>query len=246
VPHRLADRWMHAGAVGWYVFDASGQPDCSHSAPWCVSGESPASAPIRRLPPMTSWPYLTHWTRQCYGPWPDEDASDYLDDLILDRDGADHSAFAALWRIVQTRRLIATGQLVRGEQEVVCFTEVPLAEMPDRRSYRSHLARWDFEPYGVCILRDWLQQAGARPVQYGDEEDWLQLPENERPFFQKRLSHCPSGEVIDWTIEREWRHPGDVDLSTLAADEALVFVPTMTEARQLAAISPWPVMLLQS
>ena len=74
---------------------------------------------------------------------------------------------------------------------------------------------------------------------YGDNSRWESLPEVDRPFFQ--LAVGESG--IDWSVEREWRHPGDLDLTTLTPDDALVFVPDFEAAKSLARISPWPITL---
>jgi len=245
VPGGLAEPWMDAGAIGWYVWDTEDSSESPTAAPWQTADDHlRRSAPIRRLPPEFQGDLLTHWTRRRSGPWPDQREVDYLDDLILDRAGADHSAFAALWRIVRTRRLVATSETVRGDQPVVCFTQVPLVELPRWRSFRPHRSRWDFEPYGISIDRRWLVQRGAQPVRYGDEQFWHSLPEKERPYFQKRFTESRGGSRIDWSIEREWRHPGDVQLDQLPPDAAIVFVPTLGHARQIATISPWPVIVL--
>jgi hypothetical protein len=245
VPRELAEPWMDAGAVGWYLQDAEDPQEPAEEVPWRMA-DSPRQrgAPVRRLAAGLHGDRLTHWTRRRGGPWPDEREADYLDDLILDRGGADHSAFAALWRIVQTRRLIATGDLVRGAAPVVCFTEVPLAELQQHRLFRPHLARWDFEPFGISIDRSWLQQHGAQAVRYGDQELWESLSDEQRPFFQKRTTLTRNGHLIDWSAEREWRHRGDMALDEVPPESALVFVPTLGHARQIAAISPWPVIVL--
>ena len=66
-----------------------------------------------------------------------------------------------------------------------------------------------------------------------------------RPFFQQALSR-PGGSAarIDWTAEAEWRHVGDVDLSRLAGDAGLLFVPRAEEAEQLRRIRRWPIVVL--
>jgi hypothetical protein len=236
---------MARGAIGWCVLNVVGQPQVLDDAAWQADRDPwHPPAPVRKLPRVEDWPYLTHCTRRRPGPWPDEDERHYLDDLILDRRGADHSAFAALWRIVQTRRLLATSDLLRGDVPAVCWTAVPLGELPQLRAFRSHLGRWDFEPYGVCVLRSWLEERGARPVIYGDEEVWQQLAQAQRPFFQKSHARSPSGHMTDWTLEREWRQLGDADLHLLPAAAGFVFVPTAAQARALAAISPWPVIVV--
>jgi hypothetical protein len=246
VPGELAEPWMDAGAVGWYLRDAEDPQGSAEEVPWRTADPPrPRAAPVRRLAAGLQGNLLTHWTRRRGGPWPDEREADYLDDLILDRRGADHSAFAALWRIVQTRRLIATSDLVRGAAPVVCFTEVPLGELQQRRLFRPHLARWDFEPFGISIDRSWLQQHGAQSVCYGDQELWESLTDEQRPFFQKRTTLTRHGHWIDWSAEREWRHRGNVALDEVPPEAALVFVPTLGHARQIAAISPWPVIVLE-
>jgi hypothetical protein len=169
-----------------------------------------------------------------------------LDELLLGWPEGRHSAFAALARIVLQRLLMGSGQAIRGGYRVVCFTAVPLAELPRLRVFRAHRGRWDFEPYGICIRRDWLQRHGARPVLYGDRPLWERLPERDRPFFQVACSRTSGGSLIDWTAEREWRCIGDIDLTELGEREAIVFVPTAREAAAMAAISPWPVAVLDT
>ena len=201
--------------------------------------------PILRQKSAENWPFLTHCTRRRKGPWPDQVDTDYLDDLILDREDADHSALAALLRIVRQQRLIATAQTIRGATPVVSFTAVPLAELRRLRVFRPHRGRWDFEPYGICLRCDRLKQLGARPVQYGDDRLWNRLALNERPFFQFRKTRRETGaRHIDWSVEDEWRVLGTIDLAEFPADAALVFVPTAAEAEKMAAISRWPVTIV--
>jgi hypothetical protein len=245
VPRKIAEPLMDRGAVGWYVTNRGGQTGQDVQPPWPAAGMATAvAAPIIDCPHIDAWPYLTHCTRRRQGPWPGQTEDDYLDDLILDRRGADHSAFAALWRIVRNRQLLASSELVRGDQAVVSLTEVALEEIQSLRTYRSHLGRWDFEPYGICIRRQWLQRHGVRPVQYGDDALWEKLSADDRPFFQKRQTKTAKGTVIDWTVEREWRWCGDLPLADVPRDAAIVFVPSRREAEQLAVGCPWPVAVL--
>lgn len=223
-----------------------------------------AWSPPRRLPPgleptgnaskFDVWPatrldalthgseYLIHCTRAPGGPWPDESVDDYLDQLILGNTVSDRSAFAALVRIASQQRLIASASSIHGNSPVVCFTAVPLLELPRLRTYRPHRVRWDFEPYGIGVPRAWLAQRGARPVLYGDPSLWERLSAGDRPFFQARYGG--TARAIDWSNEREWRHVGDVDLSQLPGDGGWCFVPTEREAERLRSWSPWPVVVL--
>jgi hypothetical protein len=258
----MADELMDLGAVGWVVLDAvegstdevARSPGASPVGDCGRASSSPAfrhtrggdhfpqTSAIVSLPSAENWPYLTHSTRRREGPWPDQEGTDYLDDLILARQDADHSALAALKRIVKRKRLIATAETIRGGTPVVSLTAVPLAELHRLRVFRPHRGRWDFEPYGICIHRDWLQSIGTRPVQYGNDELWESLPPDERPFFQlRRTRRSVQADPIDWAVEDEWRVIGDIDLSKLPADAALLFVSNEAHAQEMAAISRWPV-----
>ncbi len=204
-----------------------------------------ATAPIV---PLDQWlqsrPYLIHCTRHQIAPWPDQDEEEFFEDLIMDLPAADHSALATLQRILETRRLCATNRTIRGGYQVVSLSRVPLHRLPKLRVYRPHRTRWDFQPYGVGIDLAWLARRGARPVRYGDQTTWQRLSSAERPFFQLARGRASAG--IDWTVEREWRHLGDVSLAALNPDEAFVFVPTLAAARQLRTVSRWPIVVVAS
>ena len=240
----LVDEFLDAGAVGWIVPDvlhACGDGSVVRDRASASTGDS---APIVSVPPSCEWNYLSHSTRRQFGARSDQTETEFLDELILSPGQADHSALATLLRIVKTKRLIASPLAIRGNSRVVSFTSVPLENLPGLRVFRPHRGRWDFEPYGLCIRRDWLEHRGTRAVRYGNERLWSTLAKEDRPFFQRKLSQFSNHEPIDWQVEQEFRHVGDVNLESLPADAALVFVPTIEEARQLANASPWPVTVL--
>jgi len=237
-PVRVVEDLLSRGALEWPVPDL---PD------WNVDVEP--AIPVYELVPFpadSNWHFLTHTTRACAGPWPDQTLEEYIDLLLDHHPAADHSAVSTLMRIVTEQRLRASGTAIRDQIPVVCFTEVPLGQLPEFHRFRAHRTRWDFEPYGLCIARTWLEQQGARPVIYGDDAVWNTLTVEERYRFQRaksRLRARPDRPPLDWTIEREWRHAGDVELAALPPDQGLIFVPNAAEARRLAAVSPWPVTL---
>ena len=199
------------------------------------------------FPNTDDWVYLSHTTRACPGPWPEQPRDDYLDSLLQSRGDADHSSSGTLERILVQRRLVASLRTARGGCRVVSFTASPLSRLPELRRFRRHRGRWDFEPFGLCIRQEWMTKRGARPVHYGDDSTWQSLSESDRPFFQPAHSGSSSSEDadagIDWTVEREWRHVGDLDLRQLSREDALVFVPNFAAARRLSAVSPWPITL---
>lgn len=243
VSQEVATELQSLGAVGWWLFvehvsNVLGSPQGTGTLETCPT--------ITELP-WASGDYLVHWTRRRDGPWPDQSEANFIDGLLLSRESESHSAFAALSRIVQQRRLIASAAGIRGETAVVSFTANSLSEMTQRRTFRAHRGRWDCETFGLCVCRDWLKARGARPVVYGDDDSWQTLSDFERPFFQRRTTRSRRGaKVIDWSTEAEWRVPHDLDLSEAGRDDVVLFVPSADEARQLAAISPWPVLVLSA
>jgi hypothetical protein len=239
-PPELAQGLLDLGAVGWSVPQADEQrrADAQAALP---EGPERLPAAMTAVPPAEGWEFLTHCTRRRDGPWPGQSEQEYLDDLILGRPGADHSALAALRRIAQQQRLIASSEGIRGAARAVSFTDVPLAELRRLHVFRPHRGRWDFEPFGICIRRHWLEQLGARPVLYGDDRLWAALPPEQRPFFQMRQARAAGHSSMDWTVEREWRCLEDVDLRRLPSSEAFLFAPSDADARDLARVSRWPV-----
>ncbi len=198
------------------------------------SGTHPDSTPLSR---PEEW--LLHWTRPAVGPWPDQEAAEFEDELILGCRSSDRSALATVLRIVNERRLWASSETIRGGFRVVSFTEVPLSEFRSHRTYRRHRRRYDFEPWGIAIRRDVLTAAGAQPVTYGDDDTWQSMPDDQRAFFQ----NANAGD--GWTTEeREWRVPDHVALDKLPAAAVAVFVDT-AEARQIVMKqSDWPVFVV--
>jgi hypothetical protein len=259
-PHTLQQELVDLGAKRWAPAADLQKPlfaptrDASIEALNSLNYLSSSTIPICTLDPVptqSEWSFLTHTTRACPGPWPEQTCDDYFDSLLEYREDARHSAFRTLLRIVQQRRLIASNRTIRGSHPVVSFTAVPLPDLPELRCFRGHRMRWDFEPYGVCVRRAALASVGARPVIYGTEQTWKQMSASDQPFFQL---HEPSDNLpgpgdarnkplIDWMREQEWRCLGDLDLAQFERNEVMIFVPTANEARQVSAETDWPVTL---
>jgi hypothetical protein len=231
--------WLQRGGARVWRHFVSRSQSFAHYRPLVAKQRFPAAVPWRE--PV--WPYLTHCTRYVAGPWPDQSHDEYLDDLLLDRPGADHSPLAALLRICAGQRLVGSAQAIRGGRPVVCFTAAPVGQLPELCAYRGHRQRRDFLPYALCIRRDWLEARGAQPVCYGDEQLWTTLADAARPLFQLEQSRpARRGDPrYDWRREQEWRVVGDLDLSPLDADSGLLLVPTAAEARIASLCSRWPV-----
>ena len=226
-PAELCDPFITTESI------ASSTPDTSAAA------ERIDVVEVVPFPQSNDWQLLTHTTRACPEPWPGDSFERYADSLFDACPEADHTALDTLKQILRQRRLIASSRMIREGHRVVSFTACPLERLPSLHQYRTHLVRWDFEPYAICLSRKWLVDQGARPASYGDEQTWSSLPEEDRPFFQ--LAHGDSG--IDWTVEQEWRHPGDIDLNQFAANDILLVVPNFESAKAVAKLVDWPITL---
>lgn len=234
--------------VPWLLFDdadpsqadqsASSGVDTTRKADWADSAWNESSSD----PISNPGDWLCHWTRPFRSAWPDQSPDDFLDELILGCKSADRSALAALIRITDQKKVIATVAR-KEEQPTVSLTAVRLAEFRERRVFRMHRRRYDFEPYGIAVRKAALIQLGARPVQYVDHQpdadnDCVQQQFDETLFQQPRFDR--NGK-IDWSTEQEWRLPGDLDLSAIDPSAVVVFVNEETESARFPQSCKWKV-----
>lgn len=235
----------HGCMIPWLMKSCDGASSVSalQSSIRCHPQSADSATPPNPLPASTplSHPddWLLHWTRSTVGPWPDQEEQEFNDELILGCRSSDRSALSTLLRIVIEGRLWASSEAIRGGFRVVSFTEVPLHEFRSRRIYRKHRRRYDFEPWGIAIRRDVLVAAGARPVEYGNEEIWRTMAETSRPYFQ----NVESGD--GWAKdEREWRIADHVHLNSLPESAVIVFVDTAESRSVVEKQTPWQVVVV--
>ena len=222
---KTAQELMDQGAIGWY---------CQR--------QSPAKSPPRFDPPTEShaadlnWTkqegqWLVHCTRSRCGAWPGQTEQQYRDEVLLGQalhfGFPDRSPLEALQRILRKMRINASALTSCHKKPVVCFSETPLASLLSRRSYRSHLHRWDYEPYGIAIRKTVAAQLGFQSVIYGEPDERKGLDEADQFRFQAK------GKTHDWTLEQEWRSPQDVTLDRFSTTDVRVFVATNDEAASL-------------
>lgn len=202
------------------------------------TAEIPKNAPkislvFRRGPlELKNWPVkgssLIHYTRSCHGPWPGQTLADYCQSIIELRENAAHSGFHTLVRILDERRIRASRRLTRGNFPVVSFTECLPSELEKLIKWRKALIRWSFEPYGIAVRRETLRQLGAASVIYGHEDQYKDVPDEQKYLFQ--LQGSAGG---NWLEEREWRLHGDLSLEAISREEVTVIVAEIEEARAI-------------
>ena len=225
------DEIVASGAMGWYLSDGtSAASDGVRSSEAVVGGSD-----FLVRPPPGRW--LVHCTRARVGGWPGQTDDQYRDELL----GGDEDAYwrrtplDSLCRILDQRRLAGSAIASVRSQPVVCLSARPLDELLAGRTFRSHLSRWDYEPYGVLIRQTAAESSGVRPVIYFSDGDKPSVAPGDRWF------HHPRGTTHDWTAEREWRCRGDLDLSDWVKDDVRVFAVDDEISRRRLADCPWPV-----
>ncbi|HPA45987.1 MAG TPA: hypothetical protein PLG59_04730 [bacterium] len=182
-----------------------------------------------------TWPYLTHWTHSFGGPWPGEKPADYYANLAQPGTGNPCSSPATLRRILEEKLLRGSASRMPGGQRAVAFTALPPGPAMETMRYRKRFQRWNYEPYGIALDRKMLLELGARPVTYESEG----CKDRENLFVQGQRS----GRA-DWSVEQEWRFPGDLGLSQFGPGQAVVIVRNPQDRGDFQAISPWPVQSL--
>ena len=148
-------------------------------------------------------------------------------------------------RMISQARITGGQDLIRGHFPMVCFSDADPNELIKNRTFRSHLNRWDYEPYGVAIHKRHIESIGGRPVIYGDQCTWNVMKDSERPFYQKNATESEN-QQLDWTIEKEWRVFGDVELNRAAIDDVIVLVDSEQDAAKIAPLSRWQIVALHS
>ncbi|MBW2059971.1 MAG: hypothetical protein JRI95_00245 [Deltaproteobacteria bacterium] len=184
--------------------------------------------------------YLIHFTRSCPGPWPGQPLDEYYRSLLEMKKEAAHTAFDTLNRILKEQRIRGSGHLIRGRMPVVSLTAQSLKDLKSLIRWRRGLVRWAFEPYGIAMARALLVELGARPVIYGGEEDWQRLPHDRKYRFQL---HQPPD--TDWSLEKEWRLPQDLNLKDIPEEHIRIILPSTHEAMLIASAFSYQVVLAE-
>jgi hypothetical protein len=206
-----------------------------------VKGRSDSSRGVALVPirEVDTRDFLFHWTRATYVPWPGESREERWDRLLLGT--GDSTALGTLRRIL-TSGVLRASRVIRGGPSAVCFSAMDLNEWPQRRCYRPHRGRYDFELYGLAVRKQRLLELGALPVTYGWPPLEKVLSGPTLAYVQKLRAAGPESKwLLDWSIEGEWRLVGDLPLNRLLPSDAFCFVATRAEAEQIASDSPWPV-----
>ena len=125
---------------------------------------------------------------------------------------SDDDAYDLLWKILTDKVLIASGSqgYIIGETKAVCFQEVPLTALAENLLYENQLGRKSYSWFGLRVNKGWLFQQGGLPVIYGPKNE-LKGTLHQNDYWRiVNMNLEKPDEIIDWSHEREWRHPDDL------------------------------------
>ena len=119
---------------------------------------------------------------------------------------------------------------VKGNRKAVCLSEMPISAVPHFAATPGELVtkkRYRF--YGLALSKKTVFQYGGRPVIYLPDGEATWIPTEER----WRHVRFEFGSV-DHTHEREWRVPGDLDLTKMLGIYAIVW--SANEAKEIMSL----------
>ncbi len=177
--------------------------------------------------------FITHWTRTRHGPWPDESKTGFYNKLINSGSLYPNNAFNSLKNMIIKKIIKGSSFRIRSKIRCVGFSDLDPHKMLAQMRWLPKRVNWNFEPYGVAIRKSAADKIGIKPVNYGNDIDYKDLQSKDKPYFQ----HVGAKEV-DWSIEKEWRKIGDVDLSAINNDDLAYLVWREKEANLLRQITP--------
>ena len=188
---------------------------------------------------ITSWDWLTHWTRISEGPWPGETSADYYETLSRGQNSCPRSALDTLRHILAENRVRGSSWRMPGSTGMVSFTALPPWDIVQKMTWRKRFVRPLFEPYGIAIRKSTLEAMGTRAVQYGPPEHGKTLPAQDRLYFQT------SSESSPWPLEKEWRLKGDLDLGSIPGKDLLILVRDESSRKQVQQEFPYHIVALE-
>jgi len=103
-----------------------------------------------------------------------------------------------------------------GSTRAVCFQDTPLYSISKNVFYEQKInkqakSKLRYRAVGVAFPKDYLFKRNARPVIYEKTDTAKQFLPNKDWWRIVPLDLSNENAFIDWTHEREWRLPGDLD-----------------------------------
>ncbi len=155
------------------------------------------------------------WTRRI------ADRSDICTGLVhLTRNADDQNVASVLLKIIMDKKLIGSSTesgFICGDTRAVCFQDAPLYSISQNVFYEQLKREQDsnyklrYLAFGLAFPKDYLYRKGARPVIYEKKDIAKNMLSRSEWWRIVSLDLSDDSQFIDWTHEREWRLPGDLE-----------------------------------
>lgn len=134
----------------------------------------------------------------------------------LTRGNDSDEAFETLWKILIEKKLTGSGNagFINGKRRAVCLQELPLSAIAENLKYEKSLNdKTRYSPFGIRFHKGFIYRQGGRPVIYEDKDTMKALLPEEEYWRIVDLKLADIEAYVDWTHEREWRVPNELDFN---------------------------------
>lgn len=144
----------------------------------------------------------------------------------LTRECESGDVFDVMLKILIDQKLLGSTTdkgFICGNRKAVCFQDIPLYSVCQNVFYEQKQREADekyklrYRGVGLVFLKDYLFVKGARPVVYEQTDVAKQFLPPDEWWRIVRLDLSDPECFVDWTHEREWRLPGDLEFELAEA-----------------------------
>jgi hypothetical protein len=169
------------------------------------------------------------------------DRTDMCAGLVhLTRETSQSNVFEVLLKILIDQKLIGSTTemgFICGDRKAVCFQDAPLYSISQNVFFEQKQIEHNsdyklrYRAIGLAFSKDYLFMKGARPVVHEQTDTAKEILPPDEWWRIVRLDLSDPNSFVDWTHEREWRLPGDLEFEL---SEATLLMITNSNVKDLA------------
>lgn len=127
--------------------------------------------------------------------------------------------FANLLKILEEKKLkgstTETGYII-GDTPAVCLQEAPLDAIAENLQYEKELRKDTnqfarYRAFGIRFNKCFIYENGGRPVIYESKDLMKEMLPIDQYWRMVNFDLSNKDHMLDWSHEREWRVPGDLN-----------------------------------
>jgi len=170
---------------------------------------------------------MTGGTIMKYNEWQNKrmgrsDLSQYLIHLTKGDSKNSLTEMNVMLKILNDKKLIGSttsSGFIVGSTTAVCLQDAPLFSVGQNIWYENNKRKSNpnqkvrYGAYGILFRKRFIYDKGGRPVIYDKTEDAKKYIHESKWWKIVNLDLSNSDNITDWTHEREWRVPGDLQFN---------------------------------